>query len=219
MFAIVPYQVDVGMSRWPFANFLLIGLLVFTSITAFGAYDPSELQPFILRGWSASQMFGHMFLHAGILHLAGNMIFLWTFGNAVCAKVGNLLYFPLFLALGLSAATAHNLIDAAPAIGASGAINGIVGMYLVYFPRNNVSCLYWLLFRFGTFHISSFWVILLFFAFDASGAYRGAGGVAYWAHLGGFATGITVATLSLLTGFVKMRSTEESLLDVLGVTD
>jgi membrane associated rhomboid family serine protease len=217
--AIVPYQVDVGMSRWPIANFLLIAVLTLTSMAAFGAYDAREIEPFVLQGWSASGMFGYMFLHGGLLHLLGNMIFLWTFGNAVCAKVGNLVYIPLFLALGIAAAVTHNLVDARPAIGASGAINGIVGMYLVFYPRNNVTCFYWLIFRIGTFYLSGFWVILLFFAFDVWGASGGGGGTAYWAHIGGFVTGVTVATALLLTGLVEMRDTEESLLEVLGVTN
>jgi membrane associated rhomboid family serine protease len=219
--AIVPYQVDVGMSRWPFSNFALIAAIVVAQFYAVAALldDPDAIEPFILQGWSASQLFGHMFVHGGVLHLLGNVIFLWTFGNAVCAKIGNLVYIPLFLALGIAAASAHNLIAHIPAIGASGAINGIVGMYLVYYPLNNVTCGYWLLFRVGTFYLSSMWIILLFFAFDLWGATRGGGGVAYWAHLGGFLTGAAVASLSLLSGFVEMTDTERSLLEVLGLTD
>ncbi len=214
---LVPFQVDVGMSRWPIANFLLIPFLIFTSFAAFGAYDTRELGPFILNGWSASGMFGHMFLHGGLMHLVGNMIFLWTFGNAVCAKVGNLAFIPLFLGLGFCAATVHNLVDATPAIGASGAINGVVGMYLVFFPRNNITCFYWFLFRIGTFYVSGFWIILLYFAFDVWGAYAGSGGVAYWAHIGGFLTGLAIAIALLASGIVEMRDTEESLLEVLGI--
>jgi membrane associated rhomboid family serine protease len=217
--ALVPYQVDVGMSRWPIANFCLIGIITFSSILAMINPDPSAVAPFILRDWSLPAMVGHMFFHGGLLHLIGNMIFLWTFGNAVCAKIGNWIYIPLFIALGLSAAAVHNLLDARAALGASGAINGIVGMYLIFFPTNNVTCAYWFFFRIGTFYMSGIWVILFFLAFDIWGVTRGGGGVAYWAHLGGFATGATIAIVSLLTGLVEMRDSEDSLLKVLGVAD
>jgi membrane associated rhomboid family serine protease len=217
--ALVPYQADVGMSRWPIANFALIPSLVATQLMAMSATDSNAIAPFILQGWSLAEIVGYMFLHGGVFHLVGNMIFLWTFGNAVCAKVGNFTYIPLFLALGVAAATVHNLLDGSPAIGASGAINGIVGMYLVYFPSNNVTCLYWFFFRIGTFYLSGFWIILLFVAFDMWGAFNGSGGVAYWAHLGGFFTGVTLAMLSLLTGLVEMRDSEDSLLKLLGVAD
>ncbi len=166
-----------------------------------------------------SGMFGHMFLHAGLLHLFGNMIFLWTFGNAVCAKIGNWIYIPLFLALGLAAAVIHNLFDASPAVGASGAINGIVGMYLMFYPNNNVTCAYWFFFRIGTFYLSSIWIILLFMGFDAWGALRGGAGVAYWAHIGGLVTGAGLAAAGLLTGAIEMRKSEDSLLKLMGVTE
>jgi membrane associated rhomboid family serine protease len=220
VFAIVPYEVDVPMARWPLANFALIAGIAFAQYYAFFVVaDADALRPFVLNGWRASQMFGHMFLHGGLLHLAGNLLFLWTFGNAVCAKVGNLVYIPLFLALGFCAAVAHNLVDAAPAIGASGAINGIVGMYLVYYPLNNVTCWYWFFIRVGNLYVSSIWIILLFFAFDVWGAGAGSGGVAYWAHIGGFLTGVTLAVTTLLTGWVEMTSTEKSLLGVFGIAD
>ena len=221
MFAIVPYQVDVPMSRWPITNFLLIIGIVFAHFAAVSAAlnDPRAIDPFVLQGWSLTEMVGYMFLHGGLLHLFGNMLFLWTFGNAVCAKVGNLAYIPVFLALGIAAAITHNLVDARAAVGASGAINGIVGMYLVFYPRNNVSCLYWLVVRIGSFYLSGIWVILLFFAFDIWGASRGGGGVAYWAHIGGFVTGVALASGLLLTRMVEMTDTEESLLSVFGIAD
>ena len=198
-------------------NFLLIALTVFLFIQIRAGVIPLEaLAPFILKTGDPNGIYGHMFLHFGFLHIFGNMMFLWVFGNAVCAKLGNLAFLLLFLLLGCVAGVAHLLIDGAPAIGASGAVNGVVGMYLVLYPLNNVSCFYWILIRFGTFHLSSFWLILYWLAFDIYGAVGGAGGVAYWAHLGGFGAGFLLASLLLYTGLIEMTSTERSLYDALG---
>ena len=81
------------MSRWPIWNFALIIVtsLVFLYAAAVGS-EPNEFYRFVLDGWNLSGMLGHLFLHADFTHLLGNMIFLWVFGNAICAKVGNFAY-------------------------------------------------------------------------------------------------------------------------------
>src|SRR5690606_4238592 len=124
-------------------NFLLIGgISLFSLMMLFGG-DSSGAEGLVLYGWGLSGMFGHVFLHGGLLHLFGNMLFLWAFGNAVCAKVGNFRYAALFFVLAFASAAVHNLFDGHPAIGASGAINGVVGLFLVYFPRNDIRCFWW----------------------------------------------------------------------------
>lgn len=212
---LVPYEVDVTMYRWPVANFILIGAISLVSFVGFSATMDSGMQALILTGWSPSGLLGHVFLHGGFLHLLGNMIFLWTFGNAVCAKVGNVAFTGIFFLLAVLSGTCHNLFDGATAIGASGAINGVVGMFLVYFPRNDVRCFWSIILRQGTFGISSGWVILLWLLFDIWGAASGSGGVAYFAHLGGFAAGVAIAVASLKFKWVEMTKTECSLLEVL----
>ena len=220
MLLMVPYQTDVPMERWPFSNVTIIAV----TVICFGAFVLSgELtvdHPLVLNGWRLSGMLGCLLLHGGLLHLVGNMIFLWTFGNAVCAKVGNVAFLLIYLVLGFAASATHLALSAEPAIGASGAINGIVGMYLVMYPLNNVSMFYTFFLRYnGTFDISSFWMILLWFVFDVWGASSGAGRVAYWAHLGGFAAGFVIALALLLVGLVQMDDrSERSLLDVFGVS-
>ena len=216
---LIPYQVDVPMSRWPYMNFLLIGVVTLVSLAAFMGVDEMSTGQMVLDGWSSAGMFGHMLLHVDMVHLIGNMLFLWVFGNAVCAKITNTAYLPFFVALGLVAAATHNLFDGSPAIGASGAINGVVGMYLLLYPTNNISCLWLLGFHGSTFSISGMWLILLWLLFDIFGAALGGGGVAYWAHLGGFFVGAGVAALMLAAGWIKMTSTERSLFDVLAGRD
>lgn len=215
---IIPYHVDVPMQRWPIVNFLLIAATVYIHFwvqngVASGTISPESVRPYILQTGSPHGLYGHMFLHGGYMHLFGNMVFLWVFGNAVCAKVGNLAYLILYLGIGVVAGLTHLFVTGAPAVGASGAVNGVVGMYLVLYPRNNVSCFYWFIFLVGRFHLSSIWMILLWVAFDVYGASSGSGGVAYWAHLGGFGTGFGLATLLLYLGWIEMRSTECSLFE------
>ncbi len=204
------------MSRWPITNFLLIATTVglFAAFRA-GIVPREAIEPFILRLGDPNGIYGHMFLHFGYLHLFGNMMFLWVFGNAVCAKIGNLAYFIVYLVLGCVAGITHLFINGGPAVGASGAVNAIVGMYLVLYPLNNVSCFYWFFIRMGSFSVSSVWMILYWGAFDVYGAIRGGGNVAYSAHLGGFAAGFLLATLLLYSGLVQMTSTERSLFNVL----
>ena len=187
-------------------------------------YDPTPFDSYMLSGFSNIRgLIGHMWMHANFLHVFGNMLFLWIFGNAVCQRVGNKLYLPLYLLAGVGAAGAHMLVTNEPAIGASGAIYGMVGMFLVFFPTNEITCLYTLFplvpfayaagFRVIT--ISSYWVILLWVGFDIYGAVAGGGPVAYCAHLGGFAAGIGMAVLLLTTRTVKMGRYDRSLLQIL----
>lgn len=211
---LMPYGADVTLYRWPVANFVLIGAITFVSFDAFGAFHIPPFSVLILDGWNPAGLVGHVFLHGGLMHLLGNMLFLWTFGNAVCSKVGNGTFLGLFFLLAVLAGIIHNLFDGQPAIGASGAINGVVGLFLVYFPRNNVQMFWTIILRSGTFAISSGWMILLWLLFDIWGAASGSEGVAYWAHLGGFASGAAIGVASLKRGWVQMTETECSLLEV-----
>jgi len=154
----------------------------------------------------------YVWLHTGLVHLLGNMLFLWVFGNAVCSKLGSLWYAVTYVGLGVISGITHLLFDSAPAVGASGAINGIVGLFLIFYPLNGVRCLLLLLYRPITFEVSSYWVILMWFFFDVLGAVRGGGGgVAYYAHIGGLVSGAVLGVLLLKTGLVSMEEGEKSL--------
>ena len=121
----------------------------------------------------------------------------------------------LFFGLGIIAAAIHNIFDGHPAIGASGAINGVVGMVLVLYPRNEVACFWFIFMRGGMFYISSIWLILLWLAFDVWGVVTGDLGVAYRGHIGGLLGGAAVAMLMLKTGLIETADTEQTLLDIL----
>jgi len=212
--AIIPYAVDVPFDRRPFMNWLLVGsiVLVYGMQMLLDANGEGELiYPYILDGWGVRGLFGHMWLHGGVFHLAGNMLFLWLFGNAVCAKIDNLKYIPVYLLLGFFAAATHLIFSGGRALGASGAINGIVGMFLIFFWENEVDCV-WIFFPYiRRFSVSSFWIIGLWLVYDIIGAVRGGGNVGYFAHLGGFFAGVVVAILLLKLNLVTMYRDEESL--------
>jgi membrane associated rhomboid family serine protease len=135
-----------------------------------------------------------MFLHGNLAHLFGNMLFLWVFGNNVEDRKGPWRFLALYLAAGLAAEVAHVAIDPSstvPSVGASGAIAGVMGAYVVWFPRTRVKVLI-PLFPFMLFRkVAAVWVLGLWFAqqFLLIG---GGSGVAWAAHVGGFVFGVLV---------------------------
>jgi membrane associated rhomboid family serine protease len=164
----------------------------------------ADLQPILRRecpdkSWLAS-IFVAMFLHGGLLHIAGNMLFLWIFGNNVEDRLGYVVY-PLFYVMGGLAAAGLSLAFAPnstiPSLGASGAIGAILGAYLVMFPRARVQTLFFFFFI-TWFTLPASVVLIGWFALQLiSGvgqlSTHVSGGVAYWAHVGGFGFGALVA--------------------------
>src|SRR5438105_2152624 len=146
-------------------------------------------------------LFTSMFLHGGWLHLGGNMLFLWIFGNNVEDLLGRARYLVLYLGGGVAAALVQALAathSQVPMIGASGAVAGVLGAYLMTYPRANVHCLVWIVIFFWVVTVPA-WILLgLWFGMQlVSGLAAGpaAPGVAFWAHVGGFATGILLFLL------------------------
>jgi len=145
-----------------------------------------------------------MFLHGGWMHLIGNMWFLWIFGDNVEDRTGRLRYLLLYFASGLAGAVGHVLFSAnsaVPTVGASGAIAGVMGAYMVTFPHARILTLVPIIFFLTTVEIPAFlillyWLVLQFFSGAASlGADASQGGVAWFAHVGGFMMGIPLMLL------------------------
>ena len=139
-----------------------------------------------------------MFLHGGWLHIIGNMWFLWIFGDNVEDELGHLQYLIFYLICGLGSGVAQLLFSwgsSAPAIGASGAISGVMGAYLIFFPGSQMLTLVPLLIFFFTVRLPAIvfigiWFVLQFLSGLGSMQTGASGGVALWAHVGGFILGI-----------------------------
>jgi len=144
-----------------------------------------------------------MFLHGGFMHLIGNMLYLWIFGDNLEDRFGHLRYLVFYLLSGWVATLAHAYLEPTstmPAIGASGAISGVLGAYLVLFPRARVLTLiplgfYTRLAEMPALLVLGFWFVLQLFSGMAALTARGAqaGGVAWWAHIGGFVAGMVLS--------------------------
>lgn len=146
-------------------------------------------------------LFTTMFLHGSWLHLLSNMWFLWLFGNNVEDSMGHLRFIAFYLLTGLAASGAHILSSPGspiPTVGASGAISGVMGAYLVLYPRVRIDTLFIFFFFIRIIPVSAWFVLLLWFALQLmTGALAPAttGGVAVWAHVGGFVAGAILVKL------------------------
>jgi membrane associated rhomboid family serine protease len=138
-----------------------------------------------------------MFMHGSWLHLGGNMLFLWIFGDNVEHRAGPILFLLGYLAAGLVGSLAQILSDPTspiPSLGASGAISGVLGAYLILFPRNRVTAfVFRFLVQIPALAAIGMWIALQVLSSLADPT--GAGGVAYLAHIGGFATGVVAGLL------------------------
>jgi membrane associated rhomboid family serine protease len=208
----LPLYDDNPIRRPPLVTYALIGMCVGAFLWELG--QNGEVVAFQF-GMIPARLFGHatlapelasipawatiftsMFIHGGVAHIGGNMLFLWIFGNNVEDLLGRGRYLLLYLSSGVVAA----LVQAAsapqshiPMIGASGAIAGVLGAYIVTYPRANVHCFVWIVIFFSIVTVPA-WILLgLWFALQLlSGLAAGPAspGVAFWAHVGGFASGI-----------------------------
>jgi membrane associated rhomboid family serine protease len=158
--------------------------------------------------------FTAMFMHGGLLHLGGNMLFLWIFGNNVEDRMGRVKYLLFYLLGGLAALAAQVAIDpqsAVPTIGASGAVAGVLGGYILLYPRARVLTAIFLVVIFTIVELPAllilgFWFLqqVLFGYFNLNDPQGGGGGVAYFAHIGGFVFGMIAVHL-----FARSRRARE----------
>jgi len=207
---IIPIKVSQRSYTVPVVTILIIvaNVLVFLHQLQLEFIDPRLLNRFMrLYALRPSSLLAHpaglvtsMFLHSGWLHILGNMLFLWVFGNNVEDVLGHFKYAVFYLACGVIAGLAQVAVDPfshVPMLGASGAIAGVMGAYLLKFPRSSVVMLFWLLFIF-TFDLPAwamliYWFLLqLFSGFGSIGdtQYAQTGGTAFFAHIGGFVAGL-----------------------------
>jgi membrane associated rhomboid family serine protease len=152
------------------------------------------------RTWSA--LFTSMFLHGSWMHLIGNMWFLWIFGNNIEDSMGHIRFLVFYVVTGVLASTAHVVSDPGspvPMVGASGAISGIMGAYLILYPRARVRTLLIIVILIKIVDLPAFvmlgyWFLIQLFSSMAD-QMPGQGGIAFWAHIGGFAAGAILVKL------------------------
>src|SRR5688572_24097438 len=200
----IPLRTDVPLRYTPWANYFIVGANVAAFFLQRMYWDgpggtPGALDP---RDPSLVNYFTYQYLHGGAMHLVGNLLILWIFGNNVCDRIGNLGYLAFYHAGGVAAGIGHVLADSTPVIGASGSVSAVTGAFIVLLPRSHVTVLFFFIII-SVFEIPSAWLILFAFLKDfvtGFGDPRGpAQSVAHVAHFAGsvFGFAICFALLSL----------------------
>ena len=196
---------NIKGGHYPLFSYSLIVLNVLVFVYE-ASLAPEALEQFIFnygaipaeieKGQYLYTLFTSMFLHGGIMHLVGNMLFLWIFADNIEATIGNFRFLIFYLLGGLAAHAAHlyfNPGSEIPTVGASGAISAVMGAYLVMFPRSQIKVLLLFFFiRISAFIFLGLWIAQQVMAGTAELQVPTAqtAGVAYWAHIGGFAFGV-----------------------------
>lgn len=212
----IPLRDTIPSQRPPYVVYALIGLNAFTFFKVNLGLAPDDLQQFfqlygivparyadpgVARALGAVSpllpFLSSMFLHGGLLHFLGNMWTLWIFGDNVEDWFGHTAFLAFYLFCGVVSGVMHLLANwgsSMPTIGASGAIAGVMGAYFLLFPRARVLTLLPIFFVFfvelPAYVFLGFWFVLQLMSGAASSA--GAGGIAWWAHVGGFLAGAAV---------------------------
>ena len=201
-----PYKDDNPRVLVPYVTYAIItiNVLVFIFQLNLVIFNPMVDENFIYRfgfvpaNFSFITIFTSMFLHGGFSHIMGNMWFLWVFGDNVEGVLGHAKYALFYILCGLAATISQLLINPGstiPMVGASGAIAGVLGMYMIRFPNANVHVFAFIIIFFTTFRIPALFVLgFWFFNQLTSGltslGFDTTGGVAWFAHIGGFVAGV-----------------------------
>jgi membrane associated rhomboid family serine protease len=220
----LPLFDDNPTRRTPVFTFVIIGLCVAVylwqaslpagageaAVYSFGVipavlFGYAELPPRLEAVPAWASVLTSMFMHGGLMHVGGNMLYLWIFGNNVEDSMGRGRFVAFYLLCGVAAALAQGLADPTsevPMIGASGAIGGVLGAYIVLHPRANVRVFTWIIVIVRLINVPAVLVLGVWFAGQLLSGFTTAtegGGVAFWAHVGGFVAG------AVLIPFFKRR--------------
>ena len=221
----IPLRDSIPSSSFPIVNviFIVINVLVFFYEFSLGTHLNSFINNYgLVPAYLLSQdtslidriypFFTSMFLHGGWLHLIGNMLYLYIFGDNVEDRMGHFKYLLFYLISGFAAAFAQiiiNLYSTIPMVGASGAISGVLGAYILFFPRSRILTLVPIFFFIQLVEIPAailllLWFIIQFFSGVASVAItQNTGGVAFWAHIGGFVAGLILSRFFQKKGYYR----------------
>jgi len=216
MLLILPIRTDIKPWRTPYTNYGLIVINIFLFLLTYSPRtNPLTRQIVqVLRPWAEQfmltpirphlwQFITYAFLHANILHILGNMFFLYLFGNNVNDKLGHIGYLSFYLAGAVFSAIGHTLTSSAPVLGASGAIAAVTGAYLVLFPQTLITVLYWFFYFIDTFSIPALYFIGFKLIFWDNVLERHIPNIAHDAHLSGYAFGILAILAMLAAGLIS----------------
>ena len=201
-----PYKDDNPRILVPYVTYAIISInvLIFVFQLNMGMVSSAAEREFIYRfgfipaNFSIITVFTSMFLHGGISHIMGNMWFLWVFGDNVEGVLGHVKFAVFYIICGLAAAMSQLFVDPSstiPMVGASGAIAGVLGMYMIRFPHARVHVFAFIIIFFTTFRIPAMFVLGFWFFNQLTNGlgslgFDTTGGVAWFAHIGGFISGV-----------------------------
>ncbi|HAE85058.1 MAG TPA: rhomboid family intramembrane serine protease [Anaerolineaceae bacterium] len=210
----LPIQDEIRAHRFPFVNYSLIALNIIVFIIELMAgpnleaalYEIALIPANVTAGFDLGDLkaiFTSMFLHAGLSHLLGNMLYLWIFGDNVEDRLGHFWYLVFYLAGGVVASFAHvalNPNSVIPTVGASGAIAAVLGAYLILFPQVKVLTFvpigfFLRLTLLPASLLLGFWFVIQLFNGLLTLGLADMGGTAFWAHIGGFVFGVLIGWL------------------------
>lgn len=215
----IPYKDDNPTTTFPFITIGIIALNI--AVYLWEIISPSGQQqvvsyygaiPHNLLTFDTTQpihpvatVFSSMFLHGGLFHVGGNMLYLWIFGNNIEDMLGHLRFLIFYLLSGIVAAYAHTISSPdslIPMIGASGAVSGVLGAYLLLFPHARVHTIlffgfFWQIVKLPALIVIGFWAIIQFINGVITKGVLGQGGVAWFAHIGGFLFGLITVRIWL----------------------
>jgi membrane associated rhomboid family serine protease len=236
----IPIRDNIASRRYPVVNIAIIAINVVVYLIQIAQgpdmdrfviiyglvparYTSSHVAAYFTMGQQFFALFSFMFLHGGFWHLLGNMWSLYIFGDNIEDRMGPLRYLLFYLLCGLASGLSHLVLNphsTVPTIGASGAIAGVMGAYFILHPRSRILTLIPILFipwmiEIPAFFFLGFWFVLQFI--NATGASGGTGGIAWWAHIGGFLSGLiflklftTLPELGLSRGMRSLATRKKS---------
>jgi membrane associated rhomboid family serine protease len=210
---LLPIRTNIRPRRTPYMNYALIIANVLVFLVTYWPHRDSEE---VLRPWAEQfmlipvrpilwQFVSYAFLHGGFMHIIGNMFFLYLFGNNVNDKLGHIGYLCFYLAGAVVSGIGHTILNSSstiPTLGASGAIAAVTGVYLVLFPQTLITVMYWFYFI-GTVDVPALYFIAFKMILIDNLIARYTPGVAYDAHLAGYAFGIASVLGLLATGLIS----------------
>ncbi len=206
----IPLRDVIPSRTWPGVTVTLVALNVLVYLRTMGLTE-SEFEAFVRTfglvpaGFAWADVFSSMFVHGGLLHAVGNMLYLWIFGDNVEDRMGHGRFLAFYLLCGIAAALAQTMVSPdspVPMVGASGAVAGVMGAYFVLYPKSRVLTLFpfpLMLIEIPAVYLLGLWFVMQFVnglgALVPPAEGQLAGGVAFWAHIAGFGAGVLLIFL------------------------